>query len=227
MPYKNKEDAEKYYQEYYLKKFGHYPKKLVRKTKEEKLKVRREWYRKNIEKCRAGLKKSRLKHIDKRNAETRLWAEKNKEWINNHRKENYTGIYGSWYAMKQRCSNSKSQAYHNYGGRGIKYDSKWETIEGFKSDMEESFKKGLTLDRIDNNGNYCKENCRWATRKEQCNNMRKNILIEYNGDKKSLAEWAQSSKLNFGTFRSRYYRGISLGDIFKDSLYRPAKLIRK
>lgn len=146
------------------------------------------------------------------------------EYFKNYRKENYTGLYGSWYAMKQRCGNQKHQAYHNYGGRGISYDPKWETFAGFKEDLEDTYKKGLTLDRTDNNGNYCKENCRWATRKQQCNNMRKNVLLEYRGRKLTSAQWRDELGLNEGTFKSRRLRGWSIDRIMSPKLERPAKL---
>ena len=139
-------------------------------------------------------------------------------------RKRYTGIYGSWYAMKQRCGNPNHKAYKNYGGRGITYDPKWEKFENFKKDMEEGHKRGITLDRIDNNGNYCKENCRWATRKQQMNNTRNTVILEYKGQKKTLREWADEMDIPEGTFRSRYYRGMSLEGIFYNKLYRPAKL---
>lgn len=138
----------------------------------------------------------------------------------------YTGIYGSWYAMKQRCGNPNHSAYHNYGGRGISYPQKWETFIGFQSDMNETYYKGLTLDRIDNNASYSLENCRWATRKVQCNNMRKNRLVEYKGERKTFPQWAEIMNIGLGTIRSRYYRGMSLDEIFRNRLYRPAKLAK-
>lgn len=126
--------------------------------------------------------------------------------------------------MKQRCGNPNHKAYHNYGGRGITYDPRWEMFENFKMDMEKGFKRGLTLDRIDNNGNYCKKNCRWATRKIQMNNTRDNVVLEYKGQRKTLMEWADEMEISKGTFKSRYYRGMSLERIFYNKLYRPWKI---
>jgi hypothetical protein len=68
--------------------------------------------------------------------------------------------------MKARCNNKNHEFYHRYGGRGITYDPKWETFEGFYEDMGEKPGKGWDIDRIDNDGNYCKENCQWLTRSE-------------------------------------------------------------
>src|SRR3990167_10261429 len=135
-----------------------------------------------------------------------------------YNREKYTGIYGSWYAMKQRCDNSNNVGYQNYGGRGIIYDLYWKKFENFKNDMGASYKKGLTIERIDNNGNYEKSNCRWATRKEQSCNKRNNIILKHEGQKKMLTEWARESSIGYGTFRARYYSGMTLKEIFKNSL---------
>jgi len=93
MPYKNKADRDKNYQESYLKKFGHYPVPLVRKTKEEKLIVKRLWNSNNVERCKESARKSRLKHKDKRYAETKIWIEKNKEKQKQYHKEYQVGYY--------------------------------------------------------------------------------------------------------------------------------------
>lgn len=114
--------------------------------------------------------------------------------IKKYNRDKYKGIYGSWYAMKQRCKNPNNNAYHNYGGRGISYPEKWESFSGFEEDMGGTYKEGLTIDRINNNESYSKENCRWLDRKSQCNNTRKNVLIEYNGLTLTSTQWAEKRK---------------------------------
>lgn len=78
-----------------------------------------------------------------------------------------------WQNLKARCKNPNSESYEDYGGRGISYDPKWETFEGFWEDMQEGYSPELSLDRVDVNGGYCKENCRWTTYSVQSFNRRK------------------------------------------------------
>lgn len=103
----------------------------------------------------------------------------------------YSETYSIWNDMRYRCLNKNHQAYHNYGGRGITVCERWLKFENFLADMGER-PPGLTIDRKDNNGNYCPENCRWATRKEQANNSRHNRLITFNGKTLNMSQWANA-----------------------------------
>lgn len=86
-------------------------------------------------------------------------------------KEGRTRTYNSWRAARQRCNNENHEMYQFYGERGIKFDKRWDDFKVFLSDMGER-PAGKTLDRINVNGNYCKENCRWATKLQQIRNRR-------------------------------------------------------
>ena len=98
MPYKNKADAEKYYQEYYFRKFGHYPIPKIKKTKEEKLANKRKWYHDNIDKAKLQAKKSREKHKEQRKLDSKRWAENHKDYIKKYNQE-----YGpKWYQRNKK-----------------------------------------------------------------------------------------------------------------------------
>ncbi|SRR3990167_3855569 len=134
-------------------------------------------------------------------------------------RKKYTGIYGTWYSLKQRCNNKNKKQYADYGGRGIKYPMKWNNFKGFKEDMQNGYKKGLTIERIDNSKSYSKENCRWATRKEQNNNKRSNIVITFKGKTLPLALWADEIGMNFNVMRSRWYRGWTINKILSKTKF--------
>ena len=115
-----------------------------------------------------------------------------------------TKVYKSWESMKDRCARKGHKYYKNYGGRGITVCERWLEFENFYEDMRADFRDGLKLDRINNNGNYCRENCRWATQKEQCNNTRSNVNINFMGQTKSIAEWATYFGINYKAFHRRF-----------------------
>jgi len=121
---------------------------------------------------------------------------------NKTHKSTGTKIYGIWQAMKARCNNQHTLAYKNYGGRGIKVCKRWEKFENFYKDMGEA-PKGMSIDRIDNNGNYEPKNCRWATRVEQANNTRSNHLLTYKGKTQNIAQWAKEIGISYFTLKSR------------------------
>ena len=122
-------------------------------------------------------------------------------------------IYYVWRSMKRRCLNTNTSSYKNYGGRGIKVCARWMKFENFYADMGEK-PEGMSLDRIDNDGNYEPSNCKWSTRIEQGNNTRVNRLITYQGTTKTVAEWARSLNINSATLRTRLYQGWSIERAF-------------
>lgn len=123
-----------------------------------------------------------------------------------------TRIYRIWKMMKHRCNCTSYDNYKYYGARGIKVCEEW--ANSFQTFYEWSIANGyteeLTLDRIDVNGNYEPNNCRWATRKEQMNNTRFNHFATLNGCTKSLAEWAEIYGIKPATIRKRFQRGWSV-----------------
>ncbi|MCO4274260.1 hypothetical protein NG701_07435 [Pseudarthrobacter sp. HLT3-5] len=114
-------------------------------------------------------------------------------------------IYRIWSNMKTRCTNPKATQYENYGGRGIRFTPAWNSFEGFYVDMSDGYSDELSLDRIDNDEGYSKDNCRWTTREEQCSNRSSNKIVEINGEKKTLARWIRTVGAKPSTVRQRYY----------------------
>ena len=116
-------------------------------------------------------------------------------------------IYRAWCLMKSRCDNKKGKDYWYYGNRGISFCKKWEQFENFFADMGFPPTLDHTLDRRDNARGYSPENCRWATRKEQCDNTRRNRLISHNGKIMNIAQWAEHLGMKDITLRMRFHRG--------------------
>ena len=117
--------------------------------------------------------------------------------------------YRTWCNMRARCDNPNNMAYEDYGGRGISYDPRWVRFESFIEDMGDR-PEGTSLDRIDNNKSYSKDNCRWATPKQQANNKRSNVVISINGISKTMSEWSLvEGAAKTGTIHYRIKRGWS------------------
>ncbi len=150
----------------------------------------------------------------------------NKEIITKHghnRIGKQTGIYQSWYAMIQRCTNPNHKNWKSYGGRGITVCKRWLKFKNFLEDMKECPSE-LTIERNDKNGNYCPENCRWATRKEQARNKRNSRYVTYKGKRWLFIELCEKYKMPYNIVYSRYYiHGWTL----KRALTEPVKKRRK
>lgn len=113
-------------------------------------------------------------------------------------------LHRIWTQMRQRCENPNNHAYEYYGGRGIKVCNEWQEVEPFeKWALENGYQKELTIDRIDTNGDYCPENCRWVTMLVQGNNTRKNRRITYKGRTQSLADWCRELDLDYFRTKAR------------------------
>jgi hypothetical protein len=124
--------------------------------------------------------------------------------------------WNTWKSMKSRCLNPKNKFYKNYGGRGIKICDEWtNSFDNFFKDMGVR-PKNHSLDRINNNGNYCKENCKWSTYEEQQNNKRQNRNIEYNGVVKNLTMWAKNFNVPRSLIAGRLNRGWPIEKIFSN-----------
>ncbi len=128
-----------------------------------------------------------------------------------HKKNNKTSyIYTIWKGMIQRCTNSNSISYHNYGGRGISVCKKWLKFKNFLNDMGEQPTNKHQIDRTDNNEGYYKDNCRWATIIEQARNRRSNHLVTFNGKTQCLSGWSEELHINQNTLWARLNRGWSI-----------------
>ena len=119
-----------------------------------------------------------------------------------------TRLYRIWCGLKERTANDKNPAYKWYGARGISLCDEWQDFETFqKWAVFSGYEPHLSLDRVNNNGNYEPGNCRWVTPKQQSNNTRKNKLLTYNGETHTVSEWAWITGIGRSTLSNRINRG--------------------
>ena len=111
--------------------------------------------------------------------------------------------YKIWTDMKSRCNNPSHKSYKNYGARGIRVCDRWEDFLLFWEDMADTYEDHLSIDRIDNDDGYYKENCRWATRQQQINNRRNTIYITYNNIIYPMSEFAKQKGLKYDDLKYR------------------------
>lgn len=128
-------------------------------------------------------------------------------------------ILNIWNGIKQRCYNQNHDAYHHYGGRGIKMCDEWlNNAEEFEIWANKNgYSKDLTIDRIEVNGNYEPSNCRWATDDEQQSNRRNNVLLTFNGETKTVRQWEGVSEVSRTTIQKRIFNG----ETDKDKIFAP------
>lgn len=120
-------------------------------------------------------------------------------------------LYGVWLSMRNRCHNKFVEKYADYGGKGIEVCPEWRAsyLPFRRWAMENGYRHGLQIDRIDNTGNYTPANCRWVTAQQQQNNRSNTKFIEAFGERKSRADWVRDPRcqVNFATLRARLKRG--------------------
>ena len=130
-----------------------------------------------------------------------------------HRESN-TRLYKTWNSMIARCETTTQTSFAHYGGRGIRVCQEWHSFLFFKKwAIENGYTDELTLDRIDNNGNYEPSNCRWVTKKEQANNRRSSRHVTLSGITHTLAEWSDITGIHPSTIAWRIRHGWSDAEI--------------
>lgn len=146
----------------------------------------------------------------------------NRDRITKHG-DSYSALYSVWHSMKVRCYTKTSIPYKNYGGRGITVCEKWRNDYTAFRDwaLGHGYAKGLTLDRIDNNGNYTPENCRFVDMRTQSNNRRSTRHISYKGITQSVAEWGRTLGVRPELILDRLKKNWPLADALSATKYKP------
>ena len=137
-------------------------------------------------------------------------------------------LYEIWCSMKKRCNNPNSKGYSHYGGRGIRICEEWSNDYVTFRDwaLSHGYSDELSIERIDVNGNYCPENCKWIPLKEQALNRTRTILVTIDGETKPFSKWMEYYGLNKSTAYSRYYRGETPEQALDNSIKRESCIKR-
>ena len=134
----------------------------------------------------------------------------------------HTRIYQTWASMKSRCYNPKNRSYKDYGGRGIKVCGEW--INNFECFYDWAVKSGysdsLTIERINVDGDYCPDNCKWLPKSEQANNRKSCIVISYQGKTQNLSQWCKELGLDYKRVNNRI---VKLGMTFEEAITKPVQ----
>lgn len=136
-----------------------------------------------------------------------------------------TRIYGIWTGMKQRCYDINAKQYKDYGGRGITICDEWKNdfMTFYDWSIGNRYNDTLTIDRINNDGSYCPENCRWTTHKKQMSNTRRNLIYTIDGETLCLSEWCEKYNMPYWTVLHRIHRGVDV----KTALTKPIDITRR
>lgn len=131
-----------------------------------------------------------------------------------HGYSNKERLYQTWKNMRRRCCDPKNKRWEQYGGKGITVCPEWNDYSKFRKwAMESGYTDDLTIDRIDVDGNYCPENCRWADAKTQANNVSRNRIVDVKGQKMTMAELADSLGMSYSAVQHRIERGWDINKI--------------
>lgn len=141
---------------------------------------------------------------------------------NHTHKQSGTRLYEIWQGMRTRCYRVTDARYHRYGGRGISICDEWKNdfVAFYDWANKNGYSESLTIDRIDNNGNYDPTNCKWSTAEKQCNNRESNIKITIGNTTKTLTQWCEIFDLEYSAIHARYVRN-GFGGI--DELFSPTR----
>lgn len=154
---------------------------------------------------------------------SRQSGEGNPAYTHGHTVGKFSPTYHSWASMIQRCTNRKRSTWKHYGGKGVTVCKRWLVFENFLADMGVR-PAGLTLDRKNVAGNYCKRNCRWADSTTQARNSVQIVWVEMDGRRKRLVEWCEELGVSINTVRDRvrFY-----GHTYESALKKPKRTYRR